>query len=1271
MSDENVNNLVTTEGSAYDKVNDSDSPQETHSIAKFLDVLCEGPIYGFPTADVASHIYLDGTSLQNSRDTANIDHTNFEFRKGTGTQSAMSGDMQVLGTELQYGGAANQIKQGTSASQDVLIRDPNGGLRVEAVKITLNFPSGIYARDPKDGSIDPIPVTIAVDLYPNPVDNPTEKIRRVEHTITGGRTGGFEADIIIEIPGHWLHRTTGENFCEDTIKFEVTKTSTWNESVDYVFMDCHWVRYSKLTRGAYRYPYTAYIGMAVDSRYFSKVPERSYDLKLKTVKIPSNYKPATREYTGIWDGTWYSTDQWTDNPAWCYYDLLTNPRYGLGDYLKETDIDKWALYKIAKYCDELVYTGIGNINDSANWEPRYTCNILLRDRTEAFNVVTTMASIFRGMAYWNGSTLTAIQEAPGPVVAHYNNSNVIDGNFLYQGSSLKARHTAVLVKYLEPDSGYEQRVEYVEDREGIAHLGYREKEVEAAGCTSRSQAHRVGRWILLSEKEETEIVSFSTGLQGITAPPGSIISINDVAKSQDRIAGRVVSATASSLTFDAPVYINPNLNWVLAVVTDIRQQEQLPDGTWEEQLRGQLHTYAINEYSSSLSDTYSVVTLAGGSTFIEQPAEGAVWFLYSATNANNRLYKVLSIAEQENSTYQISALEHYADKYDIVEEYLDLEVDKPPLILNVPALVENIEVEENLIKTIFGEIITQLNITWDAQGYVTSDYFKIGIKKQYQNLYETIADKAHTTSVLHEGAEPGWYQVQVQSFNAFGIGGAKITSPLFEVLGKTAPPGNVDNFLIHREGDEIVLTWDPVTDVDLSHYIIKSGEVWDTGHVITDNIRATSYRLKTTLETATYYLIKAVDTTGNESEDPRAASLLIEAPDRVLGFSVVQFRDRIDFTWRPVIDDNLIGYEIRETNNPANPTWVNSNFIANVDVTKYTLPYGGLGQKSFGIKAIASPGLYSDTASFASTTVAAPFDLNIVFEQDEASASEPDGPPGIFGGRTKDAVVDTNTLETITSNLLGEYYFPVDLSETFRAQNYLDSAFSVVEGGGNPQDTWQNANFTWESPEAYRPWGATLPAGAATVYHDIAPWAGALLTDEIDAIMLDSTSTSYNGIGAQELQNINYDTNGRHYNGAVVVDKSKLSYSIGATASEIPEEFSFSFWVRKENWHTVSCRLIQLQSTSQNRTLEVVYLESTHLFKLLEWDTSGISDVLYSSMDVFLDLPTTSRDVCIGISQTSAGVRGLYVSNINGDYFNSSTETLPAVSGGYNIIKVA
>jgi predicted phage tail protein len=590
MTTENVYNLTNPPSGSYDLINDSDSPQETHSIAKFLDVWCEGPIYGFPTPDIAKHIYLDGNSLSNSRETANIDHTNFEYRIGSGTQTPMSGDMQVLGTELAYGGAANTIKTDTSASQDILIRDTNGGLRVEAVKITLNFPTGIYGRNPSGediGKIELASLVISVDIYPNPISNPTEKIRRVQHLIAGGRTGQFEADIVIEMPGHWLGGA-GHLFCESTVKFEVTKTSDYDENYGVVggdqvyFLDCHWVRYAKLTRGLYRYPYTAYIGMQVDSRYFSQVPQRTYDLKLMLIKLPSNYKPAGREYTGVWDGSFYNGVYWSDNPAWCYYDLITNPRYGLGEYLKPEQIDKWALYKIGKYCDELVYKGTGDINDQANWEPRYTCNILIRDREEAFNVIMTMTSIFRGMAYWNGSTLTATQEAPSPVVAHYNNSNVINGDFSYSGSSMKVRHTAALVKYLEPDSGYEERVEYVEDREGIQLFGYREKEITAAGCTSRSTAHRIGRWLLLSEKEETEIVSFSTGLQGVTAPPGSIISINDMAKSQDRIGGRVQSATANTLTFDSPIYINPNLNWVLAIVTDIRQREQLPDGTWQD-----------------------------------------------------------------------------------------------------------------------------------------------------------------------------------------------------------------------------------------------------------------------------------------------------------------------------------------------------------------------------------------------------------------------------------------------------------------------------------------------------------------------------------------------------------------------------------------------------------------------------------------------------------------------------------------------------------------
>jgi hypothetical protein len=341
---------------------------------------------------------------------------------------------------------------------------------------------------------------------------------------------------------------------ERTHRIELTGDAPWDIRVRRLTADStvsslqnktFWESYTEIIDGKFRYPNSAIVGIRIDASQFDSIPTRSYDLKLLKVKIPSNYNPTTRVYTGIWDGTFKVA--WTDNPAWCFYDLITNTRYGLGDFIPESQVDKWTLYAIARYCDESVRNGFGG------FEPRYTCNLYLQNREEAFKVVNNMASIFRGMPYWSSGSITLGYDAPSDPVYQYTNSNVIEGLFTYKGSSLKARHTVALVTWNDPDDFYRQKVEYVEDAEGIARYGIIQTEVVAVGCTSRGQANRVGRWILFTEQSETEVVAFKTGLDGNQIRPSDVIQIADNDRIGARFGGRLTSATSNSIVADQDI----------------------------------------------------------------------------------------------------------------------------------------------------------------------------------------------------------------------------------------------------------------------------------------------------------------------------------------------------------------------------------------------------------------------------------------------------------------------------------------------------------------------------------------------------------------------------------------------------------------------------------------------------------------------------------------------------------------------------------------------
>ena len=291
----------------------------------------------------------------------------------------------------------------------------------------------------------------------------------------------------------------------------------------------------------FAYPNSAIVSQKFNAEFFSQVPDRAFDTKLLKVNVPGNYNPITKNYestgpsttNGGWDGTFATQKQWTDNPAWCFYDLITSNRYGLGKYIPESYIDKWTLYEIGRVCDTLVSDGYGGV------EPRFTCNLILTQREEAYKVINDMASVFRGLVYYANGSIYTTQDTEKEPIFLFTNANVEDGNFSYASSAKRNRHTVAIVRYNNKNDFYKPAVEYVEDFDAIRKYGINEIELTAFGCTSRGQALRFGRWALLSETMETETVSFVAGTEGAYLKPGDVFKICDSNRTSKRYGGRV------------------------------------------------------------------------------------------------------------------------------------------------------------------------------------------------------------------------------------------------------------------------------------------------------------------------------------------------------------------------------------------------------------------------------------------------------------------------------------------------------------------------------------------------------------------------------------------------------------------------------------------------------------------------------------------------------------------------------------------------------------
>lgn len=620
--------------------------------------------------------------------------------------------------------------------------------------------------------------------------------------------------------------------------------------------------YAEITEEKFSHPNSACVGLGIDAEQFSTIPTRGYDVKLLRVKIPSNYDPVTREYTGIWDGTFVVA--WTDNPAWCFYDLLLNSRYGLGNYLSATQIDKWALYTIGQYCDGLVSDGHGGL------EPRFTCNLYLQTQEEAFNVISSMASIFRGMAYWQAGAITATQDSPADPVFLFTEANVEDGLFTYSGSAKSARHTVAMISWSDPEDGYKLKPEYVEDADAIARFGVSIASVAAFGCTSQGEAHRAGEWLLFSERYETEICLHRCGHDGVYVRPGLIYAVHDQHRAGLRHGGRITAATTSSLAIDAPITILVGQVYTVQVV--------MPDGTLE---------------SREIIDAPGVTSnLTPITAFSDAPVVGAVWILTSTALAP-RLYRCIAVAEIAPNKYEVTGLLHIPAKFDFIERDIPFALPNYSTQTIVPATPEDVVIEESLaIRQ--GIVIVIITIRWSA--VQSASRYRVEYRRDSGN-YVQLPEVSSTTAEII-GAIEGFYEVRVTARNVLGNSSAIAGTADADVVGKTALPANITGFGISQNGEFVEFAWLPVADLDLNDYEIRRGLIWEAATFVA---RAKDTHVSVLTNVEGTYMIKARDTSGNYSLT--AATAIFVPTDSV--YTISNLNDPI--VGSPGVHDNTIG----------------------------------------------------------------------------------------------------------------------------------------------------------------------------------------------------------------------------------------------------------------------------------------------------------------------------------------------------------------------------
>jgi predicted phage tail protein len=699
--------------------------------AHILDLLSEGPVYGPAIAgDQAQSVFYNGTPLQNADGTNNFVVQALQTRPGTLDQTYISGFVD----------AGNDVAVGIRLTQAVPYTHTVTNLALNAINFTLSVDS-LNQTSAENGNIAGWLVAYQIQMS---VDSGAFSVV-VDDVFEGATYSTYTRTHRIDLVG-----------ATSSYQIRIVRNTIDNTN-PFINDNTNVVSYTEITDAQLRYPGSALVATQIDSSQFSSIPTRSYLWKGLLVKYPSNYNPTTRVYTGTWDGTFVTG--WTDNPAWIFYDLVTNNRYGAGRWVTAAQIDRYALYVIGTYCDVLVSDGLGGM------EPRFTCNCYITSQAGAFSVLQNLASIFRGMAYYSAGSIAPVADMPQDPAYVYTAANTIAGSFTYTGSSLKTRYTTAQVTWNDPQNQYKPAVEYVEDSDGVALYGINNAQMTAFGCTSRGQAQRVGHWMLLTSRYETQVCKWGVGLDGTLVSPGQVVAIADPARSGRRMGGRITSAAnTQTITLDK-VMAEAVVGNTITI--------NMPSGVAE--------THTINGISGN-----TVTTSTG---FSVTPKAQCVWMIES-TAVESQLFRVLSISDSGGIGFEITATEYNPSKFTAIDNGAAIDTRSiTGSTINVQVPPSGVSITQYVVVD-QGTASTNMNISWNAAAGA------IGYTVQWQkDSGEWVT--AGTTGGLTinvPGIYSGSYLARVSAINAFSIASPYAYGTLTAVTGKVGAPPVVAAF---------------------------------------------------------------------------------------------------------------------------------------------------------------------------------------------------------------------------------------------------------------------------------------------------------------------------------------------------------------------------------------------------------------------------------------------------------------------------------------------
>lgn len=1075
-------------GGGGSKVKDDKSNLFSTASIRILDLISEGQIGGL--VDGAKSVYLNDVPLQNESGSYNYENVELKEVTGTPHQDVIEGwDSATIPQNVNI-----EVKHGFPVTQ--AITQPN----IDKIRCSLSIPALYYS---KSSGMKKTSISFKFDIA---VNNDDFKDFGT-FTISGKTTSQYQKSYSFKIPQFDAKGKPAERWL-----VRLTKIS--QDSNDKYTASLTWSSMFLISETQLNYPNSAIIGLAATAENLADIPPRSYLVDGLIIQVPSNYDKESNTYDGVWDGTFKM--EVSSNPAWILYALLTNTRWGLGEFIKPEQVNKAKLYEIGRYCDEMVDDGFGKK------EKRFEINTQITQRSEAYELIQSITSVFRGMAFWALGQANFTCDKPTEPTVLYTQTNVVEGLFSYTGSSRNDRHSVALVTWNDPNQNYKQVVEYVEDPDLIERYGIRQTEYTAFGCTSRGQAVRAGRWILYSERYESDLIAFEVGLDSALVLPGDVIKIHDPYHAGKRLGGRVLKATLNSAILDKEVELDPATHPTFSI--------RMPDGDFVER------TLKVIQKESTKEVFWD-------DPLPELPVDLSIWII-AEENLKPIIARVVNISQGDNKgTLKIECISHNPSKYDLIEK--DIAISEQVTVGTDPRKVgkpTNFAVKIGTYFATNGALAGALDLSWTPGVNNASFVVEWRIETEdEEDDWTTIETNSPYASI--QNAQNGLYHFRLYAKGILGTFSETLEA-YYDSQENLPSPGDIQDFEIIKRTNYLELSWTPVEGV--IGYEIREGESWDIADILVTNYAGSSF-VHTQDEAGTYYYhIRAINSDGSFSRHVKTYELVLNAPICPRDFIVIRSNERLELKWKSNPETDITYYEIREGTN-----WAASTLVCQSKLNHTTIPVGAQTNRKFWVKAVCSPGIYSKSAAWYEIGVTNDQDKNLIVETHERP----------LGWTSHKVYMEerSDDLHMVDKVKRAEYIVPIDLYKKLSAHNSFSVGVTTVVSSTTDSMTWDDFVEDFEGLEAQRQWVLGGDTDSVYSYKQIATSRG-LNGEDYEGIALEDNCTTLGTKKEPDIAHLDptpYET-GRFANGLKV---TPTSY-IGWRSLNIPAEFRFSFWLK-------------------------------------------------------------------------------------------------------------